>query len=45
MVQIIVPKSRDVYSALSVEIRIYGYAPTEVRPRLDGARSDIALYH
>lgn len=40
-VLVIVLKSRDVYSAQSVEIHIYGYAPIEVRPRLDGVRSDI----
>lgn len=36
----IVPKTRDVYSAPSVGIHIFGYALTGVNPKQDGVRSD-----
>lgn len=42
---IIVLKNPDEYNAPSVEIHIFGYAPTGVRPKQDGVRSDFFPLH
>lgn len=41
---IIVLKNPDEYNAPSVEIHIFGYAPTGVRPKQDGVRSDFLSF-
>lgn len=42
---IIVLKNPDEYNAPSVEIHIFGYAPTGTRPKQDGVRSDFFPLH